>query len=399
MEKLYYTNQYIRDFTAEIIEIREIENKFHVLLDKTAFFPGGGGQFGDLGKIDNYEVISVYEEDKKVYHILDKKPIKIHKVKCSIDWDRREDGMHQHFGQHVLSGCFFKTFNANTTGFHLGNEYSTVDIEGNLDEEKIREIELLANEIIHQNIQVETLLPTKRELKKIWLRRALPNTNEEIRVVKIGDLDTNACCGVHPTSTGELRMIKIKKWEKHKSSTRIEFLAGKRAVDEVLKRDICLTKICRYLSCSEEDAINGIVNLNEKVEDSLSKKRKLEEIVAKYQVKEMVENANKIGNISVVKKIYDEEDLKYVNKIANKITEDENKIALLAVRFEEKINLIFACSKNLKAVNMGSLLKDAISLIDGKGGGSQVLAQGGGKNNGNLESTFDYAFMKLEKIL
>ncbi|MCC0702074.1 alanyl-tRNA editing protein AlaX-L [Clostridioides sp. ES-S-0049-02] len=399
MEKLYYTNQYVRDFTAEIIEIREIENKFHVLLDKTAFFPGGGGQFGDLGKIDNYEVISVYEEDKKVYHILDKKPIKIHKVKCSIDWDRREDGMHQHFGQHVLSGCFFKTFNANTTGFHLGNEYSTVDIEGNLDEEKIREIELLANEIIHQNIQVETLLPTKRELKKIWLRRALPNTNEEIRVVKIGDLDTNACCGVHPTSTRELRMIKIKKWEKHKSSTRIEFLAGKRAVDEVLKRDIYLTKICRYLSCSEEDAINGIVNLNEKVEDSLSKKRKLEEIVAKYQVKEMVENANKIGNISVVKKIYDEEDLKYVNKIANKITEDENKIALLAVRFEEKINLIFACSENLKAVNMGSLLKDAISLIDGKGGGSQVLAQGGGKNNGNLESTFDYAFMKLEKIL
>lgn len=399
MEKLYYTNQYIRDFTAEIIEIREIENKFHVLLNKTAFFPGGGGQFGDLGKIDDYEVISVYEEDEKVYHILNKKPIKIHKVKCSIDWDRREDGMHQHFGQHVLSGCFFKTFNANTTGFHLGNEYSTVDIEGNLDEEKIREVELLANEIIRQNIQVETLLPTKRELKKIWVRRALPNTNEEIRVVKIGDLDTNACCGVHPKSTSELRMIKIKKWEKHKSNTRIEFLAGKRAVDEVLKRDVFLTKICRYLSCSEEDAINGIINLNEKVEDSLSKKRKLEEIVAKYQVKEMVENAKKIGNVSVVKKIYDEEDLKYVNKIANKITEDENNIALLAVRFEEKINLIFACSKNLKTVNMGSLLKDAISLIDGKGGGSQVLAQGGGKNNGNLESTFDYAFMKLEKNL
>nr|UWI48712.1 DHHA1 domain-containing protein [Clostridioides difficile] len=399
MEKLYYTNQYIRDFTAEIIEIREIENKFHVLLNKTAFFPGGGGQFGDLGKIDDYEVTSVYEEDEKVYHILNKKPIKIHKVKCSIDWDRREDGMHQHFGQHVLSGCFFKTFNANTTGFHLGNEYSTVDIEGNLDEEKIREVELLANEIIRQNIQVETLLPTKRELKKIWVRRALPNTNEEIRVVKIGDLDTNACCGVHPKSTSELRMIKIKKWEKHKSNTRIEFLAGKRAVDEVLKRDVFLTKICRYLSCSEEDAINGIINLNEKVEDSLSKKRKLEEIVAKYQVKEMVENAKKIGNVSVVKKIYDEEDLKYVNKIANKITEDENNIALLAVRFEEKINLIFACSKNLKTVNMGSLLKDAISLIDGKGGGSQVLAQGGGKNNGNLESTFDYAFMKLEKNL
>lgn len=399
MEKLYYTNQYIRDFTAEIIEIKEVENKYHVLLDKTAFFPGGGGQFGDLGKIENDDVISVYEDGKNIYHVLDKKPIKIHKVKCSIDWDRREDGMHQHFGQHVLSGCFFKTFNANTTGFHLGNEYSTVDIEGNLEEDKIREIELFANEIIRQNIQVETLLPTKKELKKIWLRRDLPNTDEEIRVIKIGDLDTNACCGVHPKSTGELRMIKIKKWEKHKSSTRIEFLAGKRAVDEVLKRDIYLTKICRYLSCSEEDAINGIVNLNNKVEEALSKKRKIEEVVANYQVKEMIENANKINTTSVIKKVYDNEDLKYVNKIANKITEGENNIALFAVKFEDKINLIFACSKNLKNINMGNLLKDAISLIDGKGGGSQVLAQGGGKNNGNLEATLDYAFMKLEKTL
>lgn len=240
---------------------------------------------------------------------------------------------------------FFKTFNANTTGFHLGNEYSTVDIEGNLEENKIREIELFANEIIRQNIQVETLLPTKKELKKIWLRRDLPNTDEEIRVIKIGDLDTNACCGVHPKSTGELRMIKIKKWEKHKSSTRIEFLAGKRAVDEVLKRDIYLTKICRYLSCSEEDAINGIVNLNSKVEEALIKKRRLEEVVSTYQVKEMIEKANKVGNISVIKKIYDDEDLKYVNKMANKIAEYENSIALLAVKFNDKINLVFACSK------------------------------------------------------
>lgn len=160
-----------------------------------------------------------------------------------------------------------------------------------------------------------------------------------------------------------------------------------------------MTKICRYLSCSEEDAINGIVNLNSKVEEALIKKRRLEEVVSTYQVKEMIEKANKVGNILVIKKIYDDEDLKYVNKIANKITEYENSIALLAVKFNDKINLVFACSKNLKDINMGVLLKDAISLIDGKGGGSKVLAQGGGKNNGNLEATLDYAFMKIEKTL
>ena len=104
MEKLYYIDQYIKEFTAEIVEVLEVNNQFHVLLDKTAFFPGGGGQFCDLGKIDVHPVIDVYEKENKVYHVLEKKPIKIHKVKCEIDWSRREDGMHQHFAQHVLSG-------------------------------------------------------------------------------------------------------------------------------------------------------------------------------------------------------------------------------------------------------------------------------------------------------
>ena len=166
-----------------------------------------------------------------MYHILEKKPIKLKKVKCSIDWNRREDGMNQHFGQHVLSGCFFKMFNANTVGFHLGREVSTVDIEGILDEETIRKAEAYANDIIQANIPLEILTPTRKELKKIGLRRDLPKTDEQIRVVKIGELDINACCGVHPKSTLDLRMIKIKRFEKCRNATRIEYLAGKRAID------------------------------------------------------------------------------------------------------------------------------------------------------------------------
>jgi len=98
LEKLYYTDQYIKEFTAEIVEIKEINSKFHVVLDKTSFFPGGGGQFPDSGRIDIHEVVDIYEEDGLVYHVVEKKPIKIHKVKCYIDWEKREDGMHQHFG-------------------------------------------------------------------------------------------------------------------------------------------------------------------------------------------------------------------------------------------------------------------------------------------------------------
>ncbi|MEG1310931.1 MAG: DHHA1 domain-containing protein [Romboutsia sp.] len=399
MEKLYYTNQYIKTFTAEIEEILEIDNQFHILLDKTAFFPGGGGQFCDLGKIDVFDVLDVYEKDEKIYHILDKKPIKIHKVKCEIDWNRREDGMHQHFGQHILSGSFFKLFNKNTVGFHLGKDISTVDIEGIITEDEIREAELYANEIISENILVETLTPSKKELKKIWIRRDLPNTAKDIRIVKIGDLDSNACCGVHPKSTLDLRIIKIKRYEKNRNATRIEFLTGKRAIDYSLKRDLSLNNICKYLRCGSEEAIKGINNLHENLETSLKENRKLEEIVSNYELKEIIDNSKKIKNLSVIKKIYNQESIKYVSKLASKITEKDNTIALLGIINEDKVNIIFTCSKNLKDLNMNNLLKDAITLLDGKGGGSTLLAQGGGKNNGNLDSTLDYAFAKLEKFI
>ncbi|MBX7310279.1 alanyl-tRNA editing protein AlaX-L [Clostridium chauvoei] len=396
MDRLYYTDQYIKSFTAEITNIKELDGKFHVVLDKSAFFPGGGGQSGDTGFIENHKVIDVYEEGGTLYHVVETKPIKIHKVKCSIDWEKREDGMHQHFAQHVLSGCFFNLFNANTVSVHFGKEISTIDIEGYLEEDKIRKAEALANDIIGENIEVEFLTPTKKELKKMNLRRDLPNTNEEIRIVKIGDLDINACCGVHPKSTLDLRMIKIKKWEKHKKATRIEFLAGKRAINDSIKKDKFALEICKYLSSNEEEAINGIKNLNIKLKETLDEKRKIEEEIARYQMKEMIEEADKIKSISVVRKIYDGENIKYLQKLTSKIVENENTIALMVVKNDERANLIFAASKDIKNISMNYLLKDAITLIDGKGGGSSSLAQGAGKNNSNLEMALDYAFNKLK---
>lgn len=399
MEKLYYTNQYIKEFTAEIIEILEIDNKFHVLLDKTAFFPGGGGQFCDLGTIDVHDVIDVYEKENKVYHVVKNKPIKIHKVKCKIDWKRREDGMHQHFGQHILSGCFYSLFKANTVAFHLGREISTVDIEGNITQEQMIQIEKYANEIISENIEVETLIPSKKELKKIWVRRDLPSTSEDIRILKIGELDTNACCGVHPKSTIEIRMIKIRKWEKNKGATRIEFLAGQRAIDYTIRRDWYLTDICRYLSSTDEEVIKGVMNLHDKVEAVSKKNRKLEDEIANYEIKEMIANSYKIKNISVVIKTYDNEDVKYISKVALKLTEVENTIALIGVKSETKSNLVFACSKDLEYINMNNILKDTMTLVDGRGGGTSLLAQGGGKNNGNVEIALDYAFTKIGKLI
>lgn len=399
MERIYYENQYLKEFTAEIVDIKEINNKFHVTLDKTAFFPGGGGQNCDLGNLGDQEILEVYEKDEVIYHVVEKKPIKIHRVKCEIAWDRRRDGMHQHLGQHVLSGAFFNLFNANTFAIHLGSDISTVDIYGVLTEAQVREAERLANKVIGDAVAVDSFIPTKAELKKLTLRRALPNTEEDIRVLRIGDFDINACCGLHPASTQDLRLIKIKRFEKHKEGTRIEFLAGERAVADSFRKDEFQTSICRYLSCNENEAINGIKNLNESLREANENNKNLNILLAKYQVKEIIENADKVNNIRVIKEIFDGENLKYVSNLTSKLIENEGTIALMAVKSDDKVNLIFACSKDIKDVKMNELLKDAISLIDGKGGGSPLQAQGAGKNNANLESAMDYAVSKIKQTL
>lgn len=396
MEKLYYLDRYMKEFIAEILDIKEIEGKFHVVLDKSAFFPGGGGQPGDTGFIENNKVIDVYEENGTLYHVVEKKPLKIHRVKCKIDWEKRFDGMQQHLGQHVLSGCFYTLFNANTVSFHMGSGISTVDIEGFLEEDKIREAERLANKIIQENIEVDFFTPSKSELKKIKIRRALPKTDDAITIVRIGDLDTNACCGVHPKSTLDLRMIKIRRWEKHKGATRIEFLAGERAVKDSLNKESILKNICKMLKCGEKDIETIIGNLAEEMKAYHNENRNLRIELTNYEVKEMLEGSEVIGDIKVVKKIYDEYDTRQVSKIAEKLVENQKTIALFAVKSVDKSNLIFASSKDNKNVDMSELLKDAITLIDGRGGGSKFLAQGGGKKSNNLEATIDYAFMKIK---
>ena len=396
MEKLFYIDSYIKNFTAEIEEIKEVDDKFHVLLNKTAFFPGGGGQYCDLGTIDNINVLDVYEENDKIYHVLEKKPNRIHKVKCEIDWDRREYGMQHHFGQHIISACFNNEYKAKTVGFHLGKDFSTVDIEGFFKEEDILKIEKMCNEIIRENITVEFLNITKKEAKKLKIKEDLSKLGDNIRVVKIDDIDMNLCCGVHMKNTLDLRVIKIKKFEKYKKATRIEFLCGTKAIEEMLKRENYLNKICKLLSSNEEDAYKIIENLNNKLNEVNKENRRLEEIISNYEVKEMIESAEKINNMNVIVKVYENKTMNYMNKIANKIIEKENNIGLFALKNDDKLNLLFACSKNLEKMDMNILLKDSIKLIDGKGGGSKVLAQGGGKNNSNLDSLFDYVKIKIK---
>lgn len=399
MQKLFYEDSNLKNFTCEIVKIEEIEEKYHIVLDKTAFYPGGGGQLCDLGEIESSKVEEVYEKDGIIYHVTSTKPNKIHKAKCSLDWDRREYSMMHHLAQHVISALFLEEFNKKTTSFHMGLEGSSVDIEGSFSDEQIQKIERMANDIIAENIAVECFEITRKEAKKLKIKEDFSKINGDVRIVKVGELDFNCCCGVHPKSTLDLRVIKFRKYEKYKDSTRIEYFAGQKAIEYIINRDRNLSKICKYLSCNDDDSIKGIENINNKLSESIKENKKLKEEIADYEVKDMILSAKTIDNISIISKIYTDKDSKYISKVSNKITEEDNRVVLFALINDNRVNLVFSCSKNLTNLDMSVLLKDSIKLIDGKGGGNKTTAQGGGKNNSNLESLMDYAIMKLEKEL
>lgn len=394
-EKLFYKDQYIKEFEGKVLEVTERDGKFHVFLDKTAFFPGGGGQASDLGTLDGKEVIDVIEEGDKIAHILNEKIEEGKVVKGIIDWNRRHDGMQQHLAQHVLSGCFFSMFNANTAGIHLGHDVSTVDIIGNISEDMIKKAEKRANEVIKENHKVNFIMTDREKAQAMGLRRDLATDDNSIRVVQIEDLDINACCGVHPSNTLELQIIKIKGWVPHKGNTRIEFLAGDRAVSYALDRDNILSEICKKLNTADNEAINRINNLNNDYAEVLEEKKKLKNELSKYEVENLINSAEKSNDFIIISKIYENEDMKYLNKLATSLTEENNRVVLFAVKGKDKANLLFAVSKNLKEKNMGALVKETLALIDGKGGGSPLIAQGGGKNVENLEKAMEYA---LEKV-
>lgn len=394
MNKLYYENPYEKEFTAEIINILEKDNKYHIELDKTYFYPGDENQPNDTGYINSVDVIDVYEESGKIYHVVGVKPLKIHKVKCIIDWNKRYDYMQQHLGQHILSASFSQLFNSNTLNIHLGDNYSYIDVDKAIGRDETKKAEQMANGIIFDNNDVEILYPTNAELKKLSLKKL--KADEKIRLCKIGDIDLCRCSGIHPNKTIEVQLIKISSFEKRVKGTRVHFICGSRAVSDCFLKDTQIENMCSIMKCNENDLLSKVETLGSELNKVIAEKNALKTQVAEYEVQNMLNSCENINNIRVLKTIYNNVDLKYVSLLGTKLVSNPKVIVLFGVISEDKAQLLFMCSKDLNVISMNNLLKDAITLIDGKGGGSDFSAQGGGKNNNNLDSSMEYAYNKVK---
>lgn len=228
-EKLFYSEPYCKTFEAAVQSCTPSERGFTVVLDRTAFYPEGGGQPCDLGTLGGAAVTDVREKDGQIVHTCNL-PLEVGSTVCGeIDWHRRFDLMQQHSGEHLVSGIVHAKYGYSNVGFHMGADRITIDFDGMIDEDGLREVEQRANEAIWADLETEIFYPSREELAELPYRskKALEG---QVRLVRFPGIDLCACCGTHVARTGEIGLIQLLSCVKFREGVRIELLCGERCL-------------------------------------------------------------------------------------------------------------------------------------------------------------------------
>lgn len=370
--KLYYEDPSIQCFKAKVIE----QQPNYVVLSETAFYSTGGGQPHDLGLINGIEVTNVEVIDGEIRHFLTNPlPDNTTEVNGEIDWERRFDHMQQHAGQHILSAAFEQLFKFQTISFHLGKDTVTIDLNvTEVSEQQLMETEQLANQIILENRLIETKWVTEKELSNYKLRKAT-SLKENIRLVIIPDFDYNACGGTHPISTGQVRAIKILQTEKQKKAVRVEFICGERILTHLHRKHQVLVNLVSILSTPENKIMNATKNLltqNSRLEKQVVD---LSNSLLAYEAKELRESSDK----TTITCIFENRSMQELQKLAKLvIQETPNSICILVSNNQDKLQVVAAKGNDVEQ-SMKELIAHVLPYINGKGGGNERMAQGGGE--------------------
>lgn len=256
-ELLYYKDQYLKDFTATVVEVNKKGNFYEIVLDKTAFFPELGGQTSDTGIIGDGKVLRADEADGRIIHTVDRELKVGDTLNCRVNFDERFEKMQSHTAEHLVCGIIHKEYGFDNVGFHLADSEVTLDVSGVMTREMIERVELIANRAIYENVEVRASFPTAEEAADLEYRSKLDIT-ENLRIVSIVGYDDCACCAPHVKRTGEIGLIKILDFMKHRGGTRIRLLAGFRGMRDYIKRCEAASEISSMLCVPQSEIAIGV---------------------------------------------------------------------------------------------------------------------------------------------
>lgn len=367
--KLYYEDSHIRHFTAKVLSCEQGKEHYEVVLDQTAFFPGGGGQLPDTGGMNMARVVGAKEVGEDVVHYVTAPMTVGSMVECRLNWNQRLRRMQNHSGEHVLSGIIHSKYGFENVGFHMGDDFITVDYSGELGAGQVYEIERECNLAIAANVPITCTFPDKATLDAMEYR-SKKELQGAVRIVNVEGYDTCACCAPHVHYTGQIGMIKIYSWARHRGGTRLTMLCGMDALDDYNARCANISAISGLLSAKPMEVSQATARLWKEHEEL---KYKLNGLYMKLTENKIAALEETEGNLVLFESDLDMDNLRNLMNAA------KDKCTGIAAGFigddENGYRYIIAS----KAVDLRAKSKEINAAIDGKGGGQKEMIQGTAK--------------------
>ena len=373
-EQLYYQDSYIKDFEAVVLFCIPNGNHFEAVLDRTAFFPEGGGQCADTGvlHIENrkIKVFDVQERNGEIIHFIDEEILPGQTVIGEVEFRERFSKMQQHTGEHIISGIVHRRFGYENVGFHLGKEEVTMDYDGPLTGEELRSVEYEANQVVAENREIKAYFPSTEELEKIPYR-SKKELQGKIRIVEIQDCDICACCAPHVQTTGNVGLIKITNAIRYKGGMRLWIACGMRALEDYNQKEASVVQISNMLSAKQQEVTEAVKRLTEEIQQLKEKAAKMQEkLVMGYLESEkeaLKENPN--ANLLLFEKELDAVAMRNFVNAGMELTKGVCGVFI----GDEKQGFRYVLGSSGDIREIGKKLNEA---FQGKGGGKPPMIQG-----------------------
>lgn len=379
-QALYLNNPMTLEFQAEVQECWQMEkDRFGILLDRSYFYPTGGGQEHDTGTLGKARVLNVIKDaqTKRLIHVVDQ-DLPPGPVTGVIDAERRLRHMQHHTAQHLLTHCFIELFDLETLSANInGYNPSTLDLPAaNLSSEQLMLTEKRANQVIYEDRVVRSFLVSPEQIAHLPLRRA-PKVTENIRLVEIDALDYTPCGGTHCLSTGQIGVIKIIKTEKQNDRTRVHFVAGWQALELFQSSFTITSDLAAGLSVGQTDLVATVQRMAEQLQKAQKELRLLQLERMTSEANQITETAEVINGRRVSLVVYQDRSVNEIRMLGTEITNQAGLVAILAAINGTKLSLVVGCGEGA-GVSARELLARLLMPFNGRGGGDAHLAQGGG---------------------
>jgi len=366
-ERLYYADSYQRVFDARVLDVRPHDRGHAVVLDRTAFFPTSGGQPHDLGTLGDARVIDVVDNEDTVVHVV-ARPIE-GDVRGEIDWPRRFDHMQQHTGQHILSQAALRSLDAQTISVHFGAEVCTLDLDlSDLTPEMAARTEDLANAVIFEDRPVPVHMVDESELPTLGLRRPAKKRGQ-IRVVEVEEFDRSACGGTHVRRTGEIGLIKLRRWERYKGGVRVEFLCGWGALRDYRWKSTLVSDLAGSFTVKDREVAEAVGRLSGQLKERERVIADLRDRLFSSEARGYLDGAR--GSPKIIADVLDRSPDE-AGTLAGKIVSAESSVVVFGAA---RGRIIIARSPSLD-LDAAALLRRILEPRGGRGGGRPEFAQG-----------------------